>query len=121
MRSKSIYRQKDREINRHLYIWFIGEGVVMSDSSQEHLDADDEILYVSVHNDYLSPSSQSHKFDLKDEKSRLRTCSPVATASTLSQSQVCLSEITPIFTRKAMTTACLKRGRHLCPAEGANV
>lgn len=27
----------------------------MSDSSQEHLDADDEILYVSVHNDYLSP------------------------------------------------------------------
>lgn len=34
----------------------------------------------------------------------------MATASTLSHSQVCLSEITPTFTRKAMTTACLKRG-----------
>lgn len=104
----------DRQIDRYLYIWFIGEGVVVSDSSQEHLNADDEILYVPVHKGYLSPRSQSHKFDFKGEKSRLRTCSPVATASMLSQSQVCLSEITPTFTRKAMTTACLKRGRRFC-------
>lgn len=37
------------------------------------------------------------------------TCSPVATASTLFQSHVCVSEITPAFTSKAMNTACLKK------------
>lgn len=36
------------------------------------------------------------------------TCRPVATASTLSQSQVCLSEITPTFTSSAIKTACLE-------------
>lgn len=51
---------------------------------------------------------RSYKFGVKAKKSSLCTWSPVATASTLSQSQVCLSEITPIFTRKAMKTACLK-------------
>lgn len=37
------------------------------------------------------------------------TCRPVATASTLCQSQVRFSEITPTFTNNAISTACLQR------------
>lgn len=46
VRDKQKDLQTDRQIDRYLYIWFIGEGVVVSNSSQEHLNADDEILYV---------------------------------------------------------------------------
>lgn len=45
---------------------------------------------------------------------RRLTCSPVATASTLAHSQVRLSEITPTFTSRAITTACLERKRVVC-------
>lgn len=35
----------DRQIDIYLYIWFVGKGVVVSDGSQEHLYAYDEVLY----------------------------------------------------------------------------
>lgn len=42
----------DGWIDCYLDIWFVGEGVVVSNSSQEHLYADDEVLCVSVRKDY---------------------------------------------------------------------
>lgn len=35
----------DGWVDVYLYVWFVGEGVVVSDGSQEHLYADDEVLY----------------------------------------------------------------------------
>lgn len=36
----------DGWMDGYLYIRFVGEGVVVSDSSQEHLYADDEVLCI---------------------------------------------------------------------------
>lgn len=32
-------------IQLHLYIWLVGEGVVVSNGCEKHLYADDEVLY----------------------------------------------------------------------------
>lgn len=48
------------------------------------------------------------RFLLYKQPNLQHTCNPVATASTVFQSHVCLSEMTPTFTSNAMNTACLK-------------
>lgn len=37
-------RQNQSAIQVYLYIWLIGEGVVVSNGRKEHLYADDEVL-----------------------------------------------------------------------------
>lgn len=48
-------RQNQSVTQVYLYIWLIGEGVVVSNGREEHLYADDEVLYQSSLSEFLSP------------------------------------------------------------------
>ena len=106
---KLFYRSLVKPHTIKCELWYVHQAFILKNATIKINTALPELITPHLPEGHSIHLGWRRSTNMTDNKWAKFTCKPVATASTLSQSHVCLSEITPTLTRKAMNTACLSR------------